>query len=163
MIFLEAERARQIEYFGGEAAAEAGAAVARRRDDADFADPPGPSRLLEVDAGVGGQFAVDFGEQRDRMSAPDVIDPALDDGAVGDVGAEEEQVVDGKVAGEVDYFVEVIGFHHADDGVVAVAQFQLHRIGAIGFYLFGHWNPPRNLELNYYAQALLTRLLVKQS
>src|SRR5271155_4717805 len=77
------------------------------------------------------------------MSSPDVIDPALNDGAVGDVGAQEQQVVDRKVAGEVDYFVEVSGFHHADDGVVAVAQFQLHRIGAIGFYLFGHLEPPR--------------------
>src|SRR5271168_3840851 len=89
---FEAERAREIEYFGGEAAAESRTAETRRGDDADFADAPGPSRLIEVDAGVGGEFAVNLGEERDGVSGLDVIDPTLNDAAVGDVGAEEEQV-----------------------------------------------------------------------
>jgi hypothetical protein len=46
---------------------------------------------------------------------------------------------------------------------VSVAQLELDRIRAIGFYLFGHWFFPEYLELNYRAQSLLTRLLVKQS
>ncbi len=76
------------------------------------------------------------------MAVLDVINPALNDVAVGDVGAEEEQVVGGEVASEIDYFVEVVGGHHADDGVMAVAQFKLNWIRAIGLDLFGHWNLP---------------------
>ena len=105
--FLEAERAREIEYLGGQAAAESRAAVTRRSDDADFADPPGPSRLIKVDAGVGRELTVNLGEQRDRISVLDVIDPLLDDVTVGDVGAQEEQVVGREVPGEIDYLVEV--------------------------------------------------------
>src|SRR5271163_181033 len=135
---FKSERAREIEYFGGEAPAESRPAVSRRRDDADFADPPGPSRLIEVDAGVGGEIALDLGEQRDGVSVLDVIDPTLDDGAVGDVGAEKEQVIGGQVAGEIDYAVEVCGFHHADGGAMAVAQLKLHWIRTIGLDLLGH-------------------------
>ena len=159
VILFKAERTREIENFGGEAAAESCAAEARRCDDADFADAPGPSRLIQVDAGVGGEFAVDFGQQRDGVAVLDVINPTLHDAAVGDVGAEEEEVVGREAAGEIDDAVEIVGAHHANDGAVAVAQFKLNRIRAISFDLFGHWI----LRKNCRGQALPSRMLVRRS
>src|SRR5580700_1877786 len=98
-----------------------------------------------MDAGVGRELAVHFGQQRDGMSVLDVVDPLLDDVAVRDVGAEEEQIVSGQVAGEIDYPVEVARLHDADGGAVAVAQFKLNWIGAISLDLLGHRNLPSQL------------------
>src|SRR5271166_217287 len=147
---FESERAREIEYFGDEAPAESRAAEARRCVDSNFADASSPSRLVEMDAGVGGEVAVDLGQQRDGVPILDVVDPSLDDVAVGDVGAQEQQVVGRQVPGEFDNFVEVIGSHDANGGVVTVAQFNLNWIRTIGFDLLGHWN----LRRDYCGQAL---------
>src|ERR1700723_2469562 len=98
-----------------------------------------------MDAGVGGQLALDLGQQRDGMSVLDVVDPLLDDVTVRDVGAEEEQIVGGQALGEIDYPVEVARLHDADGGTAAVAQFKLHWIRTIGLDLLGHRNLRRKL------------------
>src|ERR1700719_1604154 len=100
-----------------------------------------------MDAGVGGQLAVDLGEQRDGMSVLDVVDPLMDNVSVRDVGAEEEQIVSGQGLGEIDYPVEVARFHDANGGAAAVAQFKLNWIRAIGLDLLGHRNLRRGQEL----------------
>ena len=112
-----------------------------------------------MDAGIGGEFAVDFGEQGDGVAVLDVIDPSLDDCTIGDVGAQEEQVVDGQVPGEIDNFVGSPGSITRMTALCAVAQFELDWIRAIGFYLFGHLEPPRTVTTR--AQALPSRIARK--
>ena len=88
-------------------AAEADAAEFGTDLDPDFADAPGPTGLVGVDAGVADELAVGLGDDGGSIAAVDIAEPFRDAGGLGDIGAQEEQIVLRQGAGEGEDFVLV--------------------------------------------------------
>ena len=121
-------RSRQVEDFARETPSEAGSPRGGSDLDSDLADPLGPSRIVEMDAGVACDLAVDLGQQSDSAAFLDMFGPLLDNRRIGDVGAEKEQIVRRQAAGELQNQVGVGAGHEAHVRVLAVGKRQIFRI-----------------------------------
>ena len=90
-----------------EKVAEPAAATAVGEDHPDLADVTHPVGLETVEAGVADDLAVGLGEQGDAIVARLGGDQVVDDGGIGDVAAQEEQVFLGQRASEDEKVVSV--------------------------------------------------------
>ena len=110
-----------VDFFGDDAS-EAEAAGVGREQEADFAEVAGPVGGVVVEVAFAEQLVAVEAEHGVGFGGFDFGDPFVDGVFLGDVAAEEDEVVGGEAAGEGEEQVLVAGLHEAEGDLVAVAE-----------------------------------------
>ena len=150
---LQSARLAEMENFGGEAAAEAGAAQVGGDQYANLADAAGPAGIVGMEAGVADQLAIHFGDDGHRGAAFDVGHPFIERGGFGDVSAQKEQVVVRERAGEAEQMGFIGRGHQAQFDLLAAGKREFPRevgdrfacLGRVRPGCLGHQSPRRRV------------------